>query len=236
MIIIPEIKTVVILVPRTGSSSLRKAIAARYPGAIHLYRHMEADGVPHGYDRWRKVGMLRDPVARLWSLYKFLRTLDGRHDPEYIEAMRKSVDMPFNEWLVTNEATFTDPYSRQDGLMIHPFYACRHPMPETRKSQWVYLRPDLGTELFLHSVTNSLWEELDLPECEVFENSSGDTTWPGLSYEAAQHISRFHYWDLKMVGRIPLVVEGNDNRSPSSALEKPKSLDKIARAIPETGI
>lgn len=51
MILIPEIQTVVILVPRTGSGSLRRAVAAKYPQSILLYRHMEADGVPAGHDK-----------------------------------------------------------------------------------------------------------------------------------------------------------------------------------------
>jgi hypothetical protein len=45
VILIPEIETIVLLVPRTGSGSLRKAIAAKYPKSVLLYRHMEADGV-----------------------------------------------------------------------------------------------------------------------------------------------------------------------------------------------
>lgn len=57
MIIIPEINTVVILVPRTGTSTLRRAIAEIYPMSMMIYRHMEADGIPIGYDRWRRSGM-----------------------------------------------------------------------------------------------------------------------------------------------------------------------------------
>ena len=45
MILIPEIEAVVILVPRTGSGSLYRAVLDRYPKALMPYRHMEADGV-----------------------------------------------------------------------------------------------------------------------------------------------------------------------------------------------
>ena len=61
MLLIPEIETVVVLVPRTGSGTLRRAIVQAYPKAMLIYRHMEADGVPAGYDRWSKVGVVRDP-------------------------------------------------------------------------------------------------------------------------------------------------------------------------------
>ncbi|MBL3684559.1 hypothetical protein F2981_16960 [Sinorhizobium meliloti] len=50
----------------------------KYPRSTLIYRHMEADGVPAGYDRWRKVGVVRHPVERLWSLYKFLAHLRWR--------------------------------------------------------------------------------------------------------------------------------------------------------------
>ena len=91
MILIPEIETVVILVPRTGTTSLIKAIKERYPEAIRLYRHMEADGIPAGYDAWDKVGVARDPVERLWSLYKYLQTFGGPYPAEYIAKQRESV-------------------------------------------------------------------------------------------------------------------------------------------------
>jgi hypothetical protein len=77
VIILPSIETVVVLVPRTGSGSLKRAILDRYQDAMPIYRHMEADGVPAGYDRWRRVGVCRHPVDRLWSLYKFCQSGGG---------------------------------------------------------------------------------------------------------------------------------------------------------------
>lgn len=69
MILIPELETVVILVPRTGSGSLRRAIAEAYPSSMLVYRHMEADGIPAGYDREiskfkTTFARARDEVAR----------------------------------------------------------------------------------------------------------------------------------------------------------------------------
>lgn len=148
MILVPEIKTVIILVPRTGTGSLRRAIAARYPKSILLYRHMEADGVPQGYDRWQKLGFVRHPTERLWSLYKFLRDFDGDHDPAYIRAMRASVTMPFSEWIVNNCVPFTTPYDLSGNGRFFPEYTVRHALPENRKSQFMYLRPDLGTRIY----------------------------------------------------------------------------------------
>lgn len=147
MIIIPEIETVVILVPRTGSGALRRAVAAKYPKSMLVYRHMEADGIPLGYDRWPRVGVVRNPLDRLWSLYKFLRNFGGNHDPAFILAMHASVARPFDDWLLNNEIVFTSPYDRAGLGRYWPGYSVRHPIPENRKSQFVYLRPDLGTEI-----------------------------------------------------------------------------------------
>ncbi len=48
MIIIPELTTVVVCPPRTGSTSLKDAILERYTEAFMLYRHMEANQIPMG--------------------------------------------------------------------------------------------------------------------------------------------------------------------------------------------
>lgn len=194
MILIPEIETVVILVPRTGSGSLRRAIAAAYPRSMLLYRHMEADGVPQGYDRWRKVGVVRHPTERLWSLYKFLQEFDGQHDPAYIASMRASVRMPFSDWILNNQTPFTTPYDSADLGRFWPGYAVRHSLPENRKSQFMYLRPDLGTKVFpfanLAGFGDYLGVDLDR------HNATVDYAVPILTPEAEAHMHRCFRWDF----------------------------------------
>lgn len=193
MILVPELETVVILVPRTGSGSLRRAIARAYPRSILLYRHMEADGVPPGYDRWRKVGVLRDPLDRLWSLYKFLKQFGGDHDQAYIESMRASVRDPFDIWLRSNQTVFTSPYDSAGYGRFFPQYTVRHPVPENWKSQFVYLRPDLGTEVIGYSDLDVLAARLkvELPR----ENVTTRETSPPLSGETRNHLNRVFKWD-----------------------------------------
>ncbi|SOC42469.1 hypothetical protein SAMN05892877_11011 [Rhizobium subbaraonis] len=203
MILVPELKTIIILVPRTGSGSLRRAIAARYPRSILLYRHMEADGVPAGYDRWQKVGIVRQPVERLWSLYKFLRTFAGDHDSAYVEAMRKSVAMPFDEWIVENRVPFTTPYDSAGYGRFWPEYTVRHPMAENRKSQFMYLRPDLGTDIMQFDDLDAVSRRFDieLPQ----HNRTDDTSAPELSAAAQDYCERVFAWDFAatMVARLP---------------------------------
>lgn len=205
MIIVPEIETVVILTPRTGSRSLKNAVLHRYPQAMLLYRHMEADGIPAGYDQWRKVGVVRDPVERLFSLFNFLHNIGDAWAPEYeayVEKMRASVkDRDFSDWVINNEVVFTDPYS-SDGPKFWPQYNVRHRLPENRKSQWTTLRPDLGTELYQFQSLDFLMRALDLPSMEKLNETyrsnreASEHAYALLSEKAMQHMQRYHEWDM----------------------------------------
>jgi hypothetical protein len=197
VILIPEIRTVVILVPRTGSGALRRAIAAKYPKSMLVYRHMEADGVPQGYDRWEKVGVARHPIDRLWSLYKFLQRFDGAHDPAYIAAMRGSVTAPFSEWLATNEVVFTSPYDRAGLGRFFPEFTVRHPLPENRKSQFLYLRPDLGTTIYRYDQVRQLHAHLHVNPCDNV-NATGANARPALTPAAEEYVRRCFSWDLEV--------------------------------------
>lgn len=198
MILIPELQTVVLLVPRTGTRALKNAIARRYPQSTLLYRHMEADGVPFGYDRWRKVGVVRDPVDRLWSLYKYLERFGidwcAEHDETYTARMRASVQVPFEDWLLNNELPFTTPYDSAGLGRFFPAYACRHPLPENRKSQFVYLRPDLGTDIYRYVEIDSLFAELDVEPRQM--NGTRDEAPPILSDEGQMYVARWFRWDI----------------------------------------
>ena len=198
MILIPELKTVVILVPRTGTRSLKKAIAERYPQSMLLYRHMEADGVPQGYDRWAKVGVVRNPVDRLWSLYKYLQRfgLDwcAEHDETYTAQMRASVAVPFEDWLTGNDLPFTTPYDSAGLGRFLPAYCCRHPLPENRKSQFVHLRPDLGTEIYRHDQVNDLFQRLRVDPPRI--NGTDTSSPPPLTEAGRRYVERWFAWDL----------------------------------------
>jgi hypothetical protein len=193
MIIVPELETVVILTPRTGSGSTNRAILDKYPKAMMLYRHMEADGVPQAYDRWEKVGVVRNPLDRMWSLYKFLGSLSGPYDPEYIEAMRSSADRPFETWLLHNEVVFNTMYLSGCQGRFDPKYAVRHPMPENRKSQFIHLRPDLGTTVYKFDELDKFADRLGIQLDK--HNSTDIEPVPELSATGADYIEKIFAWD-----------------------------------------
>ena len=193
MIIIPERELVVITPPRTGSGSLRRALAARYPRAMLMYSHMEADGIPAGYERWKKVGLVRNPLERLWSLYKYCRQMPWHHGDKHVSAIRASVDRSFDSWLLNNSTIFTQPQCEK----FLPYYSVKHPLPETRKSQFMYLRPDLGTEVFTYEERDDLFAYLDVtPSLECHKTE--DMPMPTLSSAAVDHLNRFHLWDVQV--------------------------------------
>ena len=198
MYLIPEIETVLILVPRTGSGSLRRAVAERYPAAKMIYRHMEACGVPKGYDRWRKVGIVRNPLDRLWSLYKFMASYQNdEHDPAYVQSMNDSASIPFSDWIIGNQTVFTSPYDSAGLGRFFPEYTVNHPLPENRKSQFVYLRPDLGTQIFQYDNLMHFADTLDIKL--GIHNETGKLEIPKISLKAGDHINRFFAWDLQQM-------------------------------------
>lgn len=206
MLIIPELETVVILVPRTGSRSLKNAVLHRYPQSFLLYRHMEADGVPMGYNRWRRVGVVRDPVDRLWSLYKSLQTFGDTwekvENKNYVTKMRESVEVPFEQWLLTNELVFTSPYDSEGGGRFFPAYAVAHSIPENRKSQFIYLRPDLGTEIIPYSQSPLLHRQLGIEDIILRQNATEKTRRPALSLKAKVYVKQWFAWDMKAIYHI----------------------------------
>lgn len=199
MIIIPEKEIVLVTPPRTGSTSISRQVLAKYPESFMVYRHMEVDGVPFGYDRWRRVGVFREPIARLWSVYHYCKSvaISDRGTPAWREKLLESVSVPFEEWLVENSIPFTDPFDSA-GTDYFPKYAVRHPIPENRKSLFVYLRPDLGTEILTYHGTVAM---LGLDASKRM-NESGCGSVPDfyeLSLQAKLHLNTFFEWDFRTV-------------------------------------
>lgn len=202
MIIVPELKKVVLLVPRTGSGTLKRAVMAKYPGAFVLYRHMEADGVPFGYDNWERVGVVRRPIERLWSLYKWMRgdnyaklNPHGDRDIEFEQRMLASVQRPFEDWLLNNQTVFTYPYSDDGSLSRWPQYSLKHPVADNIKSQRVWLRPDLGTQVYKFKNTLHLYQDLGLDYPASFSNATDKLPCPSLSEAAMAHMQKHFEWD-----------------------------------------
>lgn len=195
MLIIPELQTVLILVPRTGSGALRRAVKDRYPESMLLYRHMEADGVPAGYDRWRRVGVFRHPIDRMRSLYRYMSVILD-NDQDYIQGLRKSVEgKSFSDWLVTNQTLFSYPTPHNNEEFL-PIYSQRNLLPENRKSQFMYLRPDLGTEIVHYKNLGLLEKMLDINLGSRVVNRTNRALDLPMTPEADLHMATYHRTDM----------------------------------------
>ncbi|MCM2441149.1 hypothetical protein HGO34_15615 [Agrobacterium vitis] len=205
MIIIPEVEIILITPPRTGSTTLSDQIAEKYPMSFRPYRHMEADGVPFGYDRWRRIGVFRYPIPRLWSVYHYCKSvaISDRGTPSWREKLRKSVDVPFDSWMTENSIVFTDPFDSA-GPLYYPRYAVRSQIPENRKSLFMYLRPDLGTEI------RSLVEVIEILSLDHSRqaNASACPKPPRLSdldKATRIHLQTFFQWDFHIANNRGII-------------------------------
>jgi hypothetical protein len=169
---------------------------------------MEADGVPLGFDRWRKVGVVRNPIDRLWSLYKYIKHgLHDGHDMPWLSLQRNSVNVPFDEWVRTNQVVFTSPFDAANSGRWWPDHCVKWALPENRKSQWIYLRPDLGTMVFPYSAMSELGKFLDVPLSQYSENRTVVNLAPHLSAETTEYMSRAFAWDFEACEPFQIAAE-----------------------------
>lgn len=210
MLIVPELQKVFILVPRTGTGSFYREMKRVYPRAMLLYRHMEADGCPMGYDRWERIGFVRHPLARLYSLWKFMQSFAGGAQVQGGAAsfdaarVRRQADRPFEDWLLNNVEPWTIPTDTNGEGAFWPVLSRMHASPENRISQFQYLRPDLGVTVWKFEDLRSHMAKLGLDVANVSNNTRDVLNLhnPALheavrAAEVQAHISRFQKWDLE---------------------------------------
>lgn len=200
MLIVPELQKVFILVPRTGSGTLYREMKRVYPKAMLLYRHMEADGCPRGYDRWERIGFVRHPLMRLWSLYHFMRVFVGgaqvQHSADVLRILNQ-VDRPFDDWLLNNTEPWTIPYDLSGQNDFWPVLERTHPAPETRLSQWSYLRPDLGTKVLKFQNLQKHMAEWGLDPTALANATSKSRPPVTVNDDIVEHLNRFCKWDIE---------------------------------------
>lgn len=193
MIIIPEKQLIVIMPPRTASTSLKNAVRAAYPRAFMPYRHMEASCVPFGYDVFQKVGLFRPAYDRMWSLFCYCQQLEAdkaEWSAGRARQMRESTKGGFEQWLLFNRIPFCTS-ANFDGS-VTPYYSVSHVRPENLKSQWWYLRPDLGTTCIPFHDIGRLETLLDI---ELPHENAASKDRPPLSAVARGHLLQHMSWE-----------------------------------------
>jgi hypothetical protein len=185
--------------PRTGSDSLCLELMKAHPSAFLLYRHGEASLIPAGYENWKAVGFVRHPLARMWSVFKYCSivgdmALDGvaealRAD---IDALRVSVEgKSFEEWVLTNEVPLIPSGTRV------PVLHQREHIPENRRSQEQYLRPDLGTAILKFQDLRTHMAAWGLDPAR-HSNASPSPEVPKVSRKVQRHLKKYMPWEMSL--------------------------------------
>jgi hypothetical protein len=83
------------------------------------------------------------------------------------------------------------------GQFSMEIYAPKGSILSGNQHQYLYLRPDLGTEVFQYREISRPERALDCPQPEKRENATSRLAYPTLTDEARDHICRFFAWDLQ---------------------------------------
>lgn len=219
MIIIPEIETVVIQPPRTGTTALRKVLMETYPDAINLYRHMERDGIPEPYQHWKCVVQWRRPLDRLMSLYRYMRqptSTSGNIHPQWLKDVRADTDQHFRDWIKKGKHPFTKRGQVGDED-FNPFYAVHYPdVPINRKGIQFWAQPKMGPYVLLplelkepFLLRNLLGLEPDalLPKLNASDPRDLDLAmgYGGDMHEIYDHLKKHHAWDLEQQQKLEMI-------------------------------
>lgn len=198
MIIIPERELVIITPPRTGSTALLDAVRRKYPLAMSPYRHMEAVGIPQGYEQWEVFCVVRDPVKRMWSLYKYLSSVHawGLGASEWHRAMQTN-GATFEDWLLTGETFFGNPTWL--GIPYNPRQIVRFVMPEQRKTQGWYAG-DRAKGLRVESEEFSTFCHTRLGLELIRMNDTAPSSVPELTPRMVAHMRKYFLWEGEAYG------------------------------------
>lgn len=198
MFIIPELKKVVIVPPRTASTSLRNAVRDKYPKAMILYRHGEWGLVPSGYETYTPVYVLRHPVERLHSLWRYMGAVDKERCPnapaEWLKRVREDADRPFKDWLLYSEELFNDGDNSPDGAHYHTLFKC----PAARKSAAQFLCEAKNVEIVRFGEYDDYVQKLGVSKLP-WVNSAPDKDRPVVDEEMTEFLFKWHEDDLKLL-------------------------------------
>jgi hypothetical protein len=202
MIIIPELETVLLQPPRTGTSSVKDAVLNTYPKAFMLYRHMEANGIPVGYEKFHIVCQVRCPFERMESLFKYMSNPEFREDtnPTWFARVQAATAGGFEDWLLNSEYIFANPTPSLD-KHFRPRYMVNHAWREQIKSQRLWAEGAdqlIRYERLRGDVMATLNIDLDLHR--------GRSSQQSLEWTPAmiQHMRDWHDWDISLYfGRVP---------------------------------
>lgn len=207
MLIIPELKTVVLQPPRTGTSSLKSAVLDKYEDAFLLYRHMEYAGIPAGYESWRVISQVRNPFTRMESLFQYMSApkLKANTDPEWLERTKAETRYGFEHWLLHSQYLFANPNPSEFNA-FRPRYNVSFPFIEQRKTQAYYTK-NADVLLQFEKIESEARRLLAVDIPHLMESERVDVEW---TMKAVEHMVNWHAWDVGYYGDSLPLVRGSE--------------------------
>lgn len=201
MIVIPELKKVVIMPPRSGSTSLKKTLLEVYKQAYCPHRHGEAImAFQYIEGDWTFVYCLRDPVARLKSLWRYMQNVSPQRNPNappwWIREQNIDADKPFSDWVFESKSKFSSPDHEGD-----TYHAVAWQMPAAHKSATQYLRGIVSYPLQVLRAYNendlaAVLHVVGVPRI----NSSTPSKWDdSVTADALSAIKMHHHMDYSLM-------------------------------------
>jgi hypothetical protein len=209
MLVIPELKKVVIMPPRSGSTALKAAVLDKYPLATCPHRHGEAvmfsrrmaqSHLELTAQEYSFVYCLRDPVERLKSLWRYMQNVSRTRNPTapawWIRVQNRDADRPFSDWVMHSTSAFSSPDNEQD-----TYHAVAFQMPAAHKSATQYLKGIGNRPLQVLRCYN----ETDLTNILHIEtvphiNQSTPSKWDdSVTDEALASIRMYHHFDYSLM-------------------------------------
>jgi hypothetical protein len=96
---------VFIRTPRTGSGSIKTALL-KISGSEEIGHHREACTIPDACLGYRVFGLVRNPIDRLHSIWRYTRHVMAMRSP-HRQALRDEAQVDFDTWLRTATLSFT---------------------------------------------------------------------------------------------------------------------------------
>lgn len=201
MLIIPELKKVVIMPPRSGSTALKKQLLSTYPQAISLYRHgedMMRQYAPWDVSSYTTTYILRNPVDRLVSLWRYMQDCSVERNPRaplsWINRVNADASRPFSHWLHTSTELFNESTAHPMYKSPESYYCTHFQVPAARKSAREFLYGAENIEIVRFGVRDDYWYLLGI---EFPERANASTPrYVHVSADDMRFIEHYHHSDM----------------------------------------
>ncbi len=213
MFVIPELRKVVVMPPRSGSTSLRRALAAKYDFGWSPYRHAEVSmlkfvrQIHPAVDDYGIVYILRDPMDRMISLWRYMQSVNrernSRAPEEWINRVRTDASRPFQDWLLNSTELFNESAAHPLDGSPQSHYCTAWNVPAAQKDARWFLRgaQPSSVEICRFGDTRDYQKILGLRwDVDIIRDNTTEQFEASYNVFGRSHIQNYHATDLILMG------------------------------------